>query len=230
MHLSFESCFEYDLFISKFSEHYYLMTKTLIMLLCLFFPFHIISEELNGENLLFIPPDDLEFKSAKAIILDKSKPALEELSKVLQEKDDWRLEISGHTDNVGSAASNLTLSKKRAESVKQFLMENGVKESHLIVKYFGETDPIADNNTAEGRQKNRRWHTKISWCKDCNLSFKDIQRLDLKNFRMIKSSGLPKAEIFGRNRIFSLFGFRFRPPKFYSRYSAFGFVLKMSCF
>ena len=43
-----------------------------------------------------------------------------------------------------------------------------------------------------------------------------------------KCSGLPKAEIFGRNRIFSLFGFRFRPPKFYSRYSAFGFVLKMS--
>jgi outer membrane protein OmpA-like peptidoglycan-associated protein len=105
--------------------------------------------------------DDLEFKSAKAIILDKSKPALEELSKVLQEKDDWRLEISGHTDNVGSAASNLALSKKRAESVKKFLMENGVKESHLIVKYFGETDPIADNNTAEGRQKNRRVHMEI---------------------------------------------------------------------
>ena len=60
MHLSFESYFEYDLFISKFSEHYYLMTRTLIMLLCLFFPFHIISEELNGENLLFIPPDDYQ--------------------------------------------------------------------------------------------------------------------------------------------------------------------------
>ena len=105
--------------------------------------------------------DDFEIKTAKAIILDKSKPALEELSKVLQEKDDWRLEISGHTDNVGSAASNMTLSKKRAESVKQFLMEHGVLESHLIVKYFGETVPIADNNTAEGRQKNRRVHMEI---------------------------------------------------------------------
>ena len=46
--------------------------------------------------------------------------------------------------------------------------------------------------------------------------------------KTIANSGLPKAEIFGRNRIFSLFGFRFRPPKFYSRYSAFGFVFKMS--
>ena len=105
--------------------------------------------------------DDLEFRTAKAIILDKSKPALEELSKVLQEKDDWRLEISGHTDNVGSAVSNMALSKKRAESVAKFLMEHGVEESHLIVKYFGETVPIADNNTAEGRQKNRRVHMEI---------------------------------------------------------------------
>ena len=105
--------------------------------------------------------DDLEFQTAKAIILDKSKPALEELSRVLQEKDDWRLEISGHTDNVGNAASNMALSKKRAESVANFLIEHGVIESHLIVKYFGETVPIADNNTAEGRQKNRRVHMEI---------------------------------------------------------------------
>ena len=55
----------------------------------------------------------------------------------------------------------MALSKKRAEPVANFLMEHGVIESHLIVKYFGETVPIADNNTAEGRQKNRRVHMEI---------------------------------------------------------------------
>ena len=79
----------------------------------------------------------------------------------MQNNNNFKIEFFGHTDNVGSAASNLALSKKRAESVKLFLMEHGVLESHLIVKYFGETVPIADNNTAEGRQKNRRVHLEI---------------------------------------------------------------------
>ena len=55
----------------------------------------------------------------------------------------------------------MVLSKKRAESVKRFLMDQGVEESHLIIKFFGETKPIADNSTAEGRQKNRRVEMEI---------------------------------------------------------------------
>ena len=55
----------------------------------------------------------------------------------------------------------MVLSKKRAESVKRFLVDQGVDETHLIIKFFGETDPIADNNTADGRQKNRRVEMKV---------------------------------------------------------------------
>ena len=105
--------------------------------------------------------DNLEFRTAKDIILNESKPSLEELSAVLIERPTWVLEISGHTDNVGDEDKNMVLSKKRAESVKRFLTSHGVDETHLIIKFFGETTPIADNNTAEGRQKNRRVEMKI---------------------------------------------------------------------
>jgi outer membrane protein OmpA-like peptidoglycan-associated protein len=100
--------------------------------------------------------DNLEFRTGKDIILSDSKPSLEELSEVLSERPTWILEISGHTDNVGNDDKNMVLSKKRAESVKRFLISKGVQESQLVIKFFGETAPIADNKTAEGRQKNRR--------------------------------------------------------------------------
>ena len=105
--------------------------------------------------------DNLEFRTAKDIILNDSKPSLEELATVLNERPTWKLEISGHTDNVGNEDKNMVLSKKRAESVKRFLVDQGVDETHLIIKFFGETDPIADNNTADGRQKNRRVEMKV---------------------------------------------------------------------
>ena len=105
--------------------------------------------------------DNLEFRTAKDIILNDSKPSLEELSAVLLERPTWVLEISGHTDNVGDEDKNMVLSKKRAESVKRFLTSHGVDESHLIIKFFGETKPIEDNTTSEGRQKNRRVEMKI---------------------------------------------------------------------
>ena len=105
--------------------------------------------------------DNLEFRTAKDIILSESKPSLEELSEVLTERPTWVLEISGHTDDVGNADKNMVLSKKRAESVKRFLISKGVSEAQLVIKFFGETAPIADNKTAEGRQKNRRVEMKI---------------------------------------------------------------------
>ena len=119
----------------------------------------VIEEEIV--EVLKTAFDNLEFRTAKDIILSESKPSLEELSSVLMERPTWVLEISGHTDNVGNEDKNMVLSKKRAESVKKFLTEHGVEESHLIIKFFGETKPIADNTTADGRQKNRRVEMKI---------------------------------------------------------------------
>ncbi len=100
--------------------------------------------------------DHLEFETGKAIIADGSYESLNNLVELLLKKTDWKLSVEGHTDNVGKAASNLILSKKRAEAVKFYLVQRGVGESRVVVKYFGQSKPIADNETEEGRQKNRR--------------------------------------------------------------------------
>jgi outer membrane protein OmpA-like peptidoglycan-associated protein len=105
--------------------------------------------------------DNLEFETAKDVIFETSKPSLNELAELLIKKTTWKLEIAGHTDNVGDDNGNLVLSKKRAESLKAYLISQGVEESRLITKYFGETKPIAPNDTPEGRQKNRRVEMKI---------------------------------------------------------------------
>jgi len=105
--------------------------------------------------------DNLEFETGKDIIFESSKPSLNELAEVLKKKTTWKLEISGHTDNVGDDNANLVLSKKRAEALKAYLISQGVEEARLITKYFGETKPIATNDTPEGRQKNRRVEMKI---------------------------------------------------------------------
>ena len=118
-----------------------------------------IEEEV--EEILKVAFDNLEFASSKAIILAASKPSLDELSKVMLDNESFNLLISGHTDNVGKAQTNLSLSKRRAEAVEAYLIAKGVDKARMTVKYFGETTPIADNNTAEGRQKNRRVEMKI---------------------------------------------------------------------
>ena len=73
----------------------------------------------------------------------------------------WQLEIAGHTDNVGDDNLNLVLSKKRAEALKSYLMSQGIEESRLLTLFYGETKPVATNDTPEGRQKNRRVEMKI---------------------------------------------------------------------
>jgi outer membrane protein OmpA-like peptidoglycan-associated protein len=105
--------------------------------------------------------DNLEFESAKDVIFESSKPSLNELAEVLKKKTTWKLEIAGHTDNVGDDNGNLVLSKKRAEALKAYLVSQGVDEARLLTLYFGETKPIATNDTPEGRQKNRRVEMKI---------------------------------------------------------------------
>ena len=67
-----------------------------------------------------------------------------------------RVKINGYTDSVGSAAYNMQLSKRRAESVKRYLVSEGVSADRIEAQGFGLTNPIADNATAEGRAKNRR--------------------------------------------------------------------------
>ncbi len=105
--------------------------------------------------------DNLEFETAKDVIVESSFAALDELAEVLKKKSTWKLDISGHTDNVGDDDKNMLLSKKRAESLKNYLISKGIDASRLNTFYYGETKPIADNNTPEGRKKNRRVEMKI---------------------------------------------------------------------
>ena len=67
-----------------------------------------------------------------------------------------KIEIQGHTDNTGNAQENIELSQKRAEKVIQFLQEKGVDKANIRAKGYGAEKPIANNNTADGRSKNRR--------------------------------------------------------------------------
>jgi OOP family OmpA-OmpF porin len=99
--------------------------------------------------------DNLEFDFGKATIRERSYPSLERVARLLTDKN-FSLKLSGHTDNVGSDAANLKLSKDRAESVKAFLVAKGANPSRIEATGYGESQPIATNNTAEGRQKNRR--------------------------------------------------------------------------
>jgi len=74
---------------------------------------------------------------------------------------DLKVEVQGHTDNIGSESSNQKLSEKRAEVVKNYLVARGVKADRIKVVGYGEKNPIADNKTADGRAMNRRIEFKV---------------------------------------------------------------------
>jgi len=126
-------------------------------------PIILLEEEKEIVNTAF---DNLQFNSGSDVISLGSYTALQSLSELLISKPDWRIKLSGHTDNVGPANNNLLLSKKRAEAVKRSLLSRGVPADRIIVRYFGQTAPIADNATAEGQQTNRRVEMLIVEAKD----------------------------------------------------------------
>jgi len=105
----------------------------------------------------------LEFETGKAVILSTSYPALDMLAMMLEDKADWNLLLEGHTDNVGDDNSNMKLSEDRARAVANYLMKKGVASDRIDVKYYGETKPIATNDTEEGRRMNRRVEMKFNF-------------------------------------------------------------------
>lgn len=107
-------------------------------------------EELGDKALIYFPNN-----STKKIENENIKNYL---SKIVQKikGTDKKVYLSGHTDNIGNPIKNKTLSKKRAESIKNELIILGLNNDQIIVEGFGDEKPIADNATADGRQKNRR--------------------------------------------------------------------------
>lgn len=100
--------------------------------------------------------EGITFKTKSHEIAKKSAKTLLAAAKVLTEYEQVRLEIAGHTDDVGSEADNQLLSERRAESVKRWFIEHGIAESRMIAKGYGTTRPRVVGTTAEARAQNRR--------------------------------------------------------------------------
>jgi outer membrane protein OmpA-like peptidoglycan-associated protein len=110
-------------------------------------------EEQEVINKVFT---NLNFEIGKSVISESSFESLKLLNELLLKKPSFKLLIEGHTDNAGKAASNMKLSQTRADAVKQYFIDNGVDAVRVTAKGYGPTKPIADNNTAAGKAKNRR--------------------------------------------------------------------------
>ena len=105
--------------------------------------------------------DNVHFDSGKPTFKKSSYTELNELLEFMTLKEDIVVEIAGHTDNVGDKAANLKLSQARADAVRNFLISNGIVSNRIISKGYGEDSPIDTNNTAKGRQNNRRTEVRI---------------------------------------------------------------------
>ena len=106
--------------------------------------------------------DIVQFETNKSILLPKSEELLNEVATAMKEHAEIKLvQIEGHTDKQGSAKLNMKLSDARAKSVRDYLIKQGIAGDRLVPKGFGETVPVADNNSEEGRYKNRRVDFKI---------------------------------------------------------------------
>lgn len=105
--------------------------------------------------------DHVLFETGKATLLPASVKELEETAEYMRYRPDEKFEIEGHTDNVGKPEDNLKLSQARADAVRNWLLKKGIQPEKLVAKGYGDTKPVADNATAEGRQLNRRTELRI---------------------------------------------------------------------
>ena len=113
------------------------------------------------KNIVSLAAKNTAFIQATSKISDSSMIALNNLANLLLQKTDYKIEIIGHSDNKGKEKNIQQSSEDRANAVKLFLLSKGIKEARIKTKGLGSALPIADNKTAEGRQKNRRVDYKI---------------------------------------------------------------------
>jgi len=110
----------------------------------------------EGINVTFNEGAGVYFDTNKSNIKGTSVETLNKLAGILKEYPKTVILVEGHTDSAGSDEYNLGLSKLRAESVTNYLTSQGIDSNRFTTKWFGESQPVADNTTAEGRSKNRR--------------------------------------------------------------------------
>jgi outer membrane protein OmpA-like peptidoglycan-associated protein len=98
----------------------------------------------------------IQFETGKDVIKSTSFGILNQIVKIMNDNPDYLLLINGHTDNVGNATLNQTLSEKRANAVKKYLMQKGINSERMTAQGFGDSIPVADNSTTKGKALNRR--------------------------------------------------------------------------
>ena len=121
-------------------------------------PFKVDIQHLPAKSFIL---EDCNFETGKADLKEESFKVIDELVAYLNRKDDERIELGGHTDNVGKPKSNLILSDARANSVRTYLISKGIDPNRVTAKGYGLTKPIATNKTAAGRAQNRRTEVTI---------------------------------------------------------------------
>ncbi len=119
-------------------------------------PFEIIIDLQKVEVGKSVVLNNIFFDTDKFELKEESKTELEKLRVFLQDNQAIRIEIAGHTDDMGSSTYNLTLSENRAKSVANYLIQNGIAEDRLTYKGYGDIRPIASNDSEEGKATNRR--------------------------------------------------------------------------
>jgi len=115
-----------------------------------------VSVERDGDNINLVMPGNITFVTAGHDLSADFHAVLDSVILVLQEFDKTIIVVSGHTDSKGSVDYNQALSERRADSVAEYLLDQGVVVARLETIGFGEGNPLADNATAEGRSLNRR--------------------------------------------------------------------------
>src|SRR5581483_9913043 len=103
---------------------------------------------------LIVSMPDVLFDFNKYTLKPEARERLAKISGIVEAYPDLKLDVEGHTDSIGSDEYNLQLSEKRANSVRAFLISNGVRPDHVSAEGLGKADPVADNSTASGRKLN----------------------------------------------------------------------------
>ena len=115
-----------------------------------------VSVTRDGDNIILNMPGNLTFDTDSTTVKSSFRPVLDAVSEVLKEYKSTMIQVAGHTDSTGGDKYNLMLSQQRAQSVASILGGFGVEQVRMDTVGFGETQPIASNGTASGREQNRR--------------------------------------------------------------------------
>lgn len=116
----------------------------------------------TGDSLLITLPDNITFAVDSSTVQPQFMSTLSDMAQTLRSYPQSYVDVIGHTDSTGAAAYNQQLSERRAQSVANVLINRGVQRERIVAYGFGETQPIADNNTPQGRAANRRVEIRVT--------------------------------------------------------------------